>query len=61
MKDISFMLNRKVSEQVEREVNALKRTLRRDEIECVLGHLTPTERFEYVCHVFDLDEVGELR
>jgi len=50
------MLGRKVSEQVEREVNMAKRILRRDEIECVLGHLTPTERFDYACRVFDLDE-----
>ncbi|RZN38058.1 MAG: hypothetical protein EFT35_05275 [Methanophagales archaeon ANME-1-THS] len=61
MKNISFMLDRKVSQQVEREVDTLKRTLRRDKIEFVLGHLTPTERFEYACRVFELDEVMELK
>ena len=61
MKNISLMLDRKVSEQVEREINTLKWTLKRDKIELVLGNLTPTERFEYACRVFDSDEAVELK
>jgi hypothetical protein len=56
MISISFRVGGEVSQQVAREVNALKETLRRDKIECLLGHLTPIQRFECACYVFDLNE-----
>jgi hypothetical protein len=45
-----------VGQQVEAEVNTLKRSLKRDKIELLLGHLTLKERFESACYVFDINE-----
>ncbi|RZN42923.1 MAG: hypothetical protein EFT35_01465 [Methanophagales archaeon ANME-1-THS] len=52
----NLLSGEKSRRQVEAEVRTLKLTLQRDRIELLLGNLTPEERFEYACSVFDIKD-----